>query len=168
MPNPQAYRNAAYTQETEEAFGWLVAISHPSLLGDLRVTDLEGSYDDSLRCYTQAAMGETWFSVPIVVQPPGQTDDEPEGSITIPNIDQRIGEAVRAINTAATVTVMCVLRSNPDVLMADPYELMQLRNVNLDAISAKGDLAWPELSTEPYPSDWIRPSKFPAAFRATP
>jgi hypothetical protein len=171
--NRQLLREHAYPRADGEVFGHLVAIEHASLVGlegmedgVIRVTDIEGTFDADLESFVLEAQGETWYSMPFDVVPPGQSEEEPEGSLVVPNIDRKVGAAVRAIRTAARVTVTPVLLSNPEVSMCEPYRRMELRNIETDVERAEGQLLYTSLETEPFCQEAITESRFPAVFRA--
>jgi hypothetical protein len=161
-----AFQDAAYPQETGEAFIALIVIDHASLADPIYLTDAGGTYDPVLDTYILTVGADDYICAPIEIIPPGQSDEEPRGTLRVPNVDQRIGEAIESISGAATCTVTIVLESDPTEVMAGPYQLLELRNIRGDAMTLEGSLVWPSLTVEPWPWDWIRPAKFRAAFRA--
>lgn len=165
----QGFRDAAYPQETGEVFALLLTIEHEDLPTPILLTDAgeDITYAANLldASGNVAALAGTYVNLPIRIVPPGQGDQQLSGKITIPNIDQRIGAAVEAIGTPATVTVTGVFASSPSVIFAGPHRLLDLVNVRGDALVIEAELARPALSSEPYPKDWLRPSVFRAAFR---
>jgi hypothetical protein len=164
----QDLRDAAYPQESGEAAAYLVVIEHELLDEPIRLTDIlqEGMWDDDLETWVIEVDSETYYWLPFEIVEPNASEDAPLGKIMMPNIDTRIGAAIESITGAANITITVVLRSDPTVLLADPFELMEIRNVRGDAMEVSADIAWPSLTKEPWPQDWMRPSKFGAAFRA--
>lgn len=152
----QAFRDAAYPQETSEAFYYLIVIEQDELDDPIPLTDGAGTYDETLDCYILTVGAIDYFSdIPFVIDPPGQSDEQPTGKLTVPNIDQRIGSAIESIHGPATVTVTAVLASDPTVIVGGPYEQLLLQNVHGDALSISGDLTWPQLTVEPWPKGRI-------------
>lgn len=166
MPLPQEYRDAAYRQETAEVFIWLLTIVHGMLDEPIRLTTAGGTWNETLNSYTFDAGGETYICAAFEVEPPGQSEDEPQGRLMVPNVDQRIGAAIEEIDGPAVVTMSAVLESDPTIVIGGPFFDLRLQNVSGDAMQVQGDLLWPQLTTAPWPKDRISPRKFRAAFRA--
>lgn len=168
MPT-QVFRDAAYPQETDEVFALLLTIEHEDLAAPILLTDAgqDITYASNLLDASGniAALAGTYVAMPIAIVPPGQSDEQLSGRITIPNIDQRIGEAVDSIATPATITITGVFASDPSVIYAGPHRMLDLINVRGDASVVEGEVARPQLTSQPYPKHWLRPSVFKAAFR---
>jgi hypothetical protein len=168
MPN-QAFRDVAYPQETGEAFVALLTIEHDDLPTTILLTDAGTDIvyaADLLDANGNvAALAGTYVAMPIAIVPPGQSDEQLNGKITIPNIDMRIGEAVDSISTPARITITAVLASQPEVIVGGPHLMLELMNVRGDALVVEGEVSRPALTVEPYPKHWLRPSVFRAAFR---
>ena len=165
MPVPQSFRNAAYPEETDEIFGVLLVLENSALEEPIRLTDMYGPENPTYDAEGITVGGEFYFTAPIEVYPPGQSDEEPEGKLIVPNVDQRIGQGLDQITDALIATVTIVLQSDPTVVMGGPHQLLQVRNVRGDALSIEGDLTRPFLVQERWPKEWIHPGKFRAAFR---
>lgn len=165
----QRYRDAAYRQETDEAFVVFLLIEHPSIPepgGVLRLTDHAGAWLPDPGVQGLLVDGAVWMSAPIEIEPPGQTDDEPRARVRIPNVDQRIGEALAGLGSPASCMVRVALASDPDVTVGGPYPRLRLATVQGDAMMIEGSLTWPSLTTAPWPRQWVRPGKYRAAFRS--
>lgn len=169
MPLSQAYRDAAYPQETGEAFVALLTITHPELADPILLTDsgVDIAYASDLLDANGnvAAIAGTYLSVPIEVIPPGQSDEQPRGSLRVPNVDQAIGAVIEAISDPLGITITVVLASDPTDIVGGPHQLLELANVRGDALVVEGELTRPSLTTVPYPNRWIRQSVFRAAYR---
>lgn len=167
MPT-QAFRDAAYPQETGEVFAMLLTIEHEDLAAPILLTDAGEDIvyaSDMLDANGNvAARAGTYVNMPIAITPPGQSDEQLSGKITVPNIDQAIGEAIESIATPATVTITAVLASQPTEIVGGPHLLLELVNVRGDALVVEAEVARPSLTSEPYPRHWIRASVFKAAF----
>lgn len=165
----QAYRDAAYPQETGESAPVLLTIEHPDLASPLLLTDAGENivYASDLLdgAGNVAALAGTYLAVPIEIVPPGQTDGQARGSFRVPNVDQTIGALIEAISDPATVTMTVVLGSDTSVIVGGPHRLLELSNVRGDALVVEGELGRPSLTVQPYPKHWIRPAEFLAVFR---
>lgn len=168
MPN-QAFRDAAYPQETGESFVTLLTIEHDELPAPILLTDAGEDIvyaADLLDAEGNvAALAGTYVAVPIEIIPPGQSDEQLRGTIRVPNIDVAIGRAIDSIATPATITITVVLASDTSNIVGGPHLLLELANVRGDALVVEGEVTRPSLTVEPYPKEWIRPSVFKAAFR---
>jgi len=169
MPLSQAYRNAAYPQETGEVFPALITLEHDDLPAPILLTD--GGTDivyasDLIDANGNvAALAGTYVSVPIEAIAPGQSDEQPRGSLRVPNIDQAIGAAIEAIHDPLRVTISFVLASDPTDIVGGPHLGLELANVRGDALIVEGELTRPSLTVEPWPKHRIRPSVFKAVNR---
>jgi len=167
----QVVRDAAYPEESGEAFGMLVAIDQDELDDPIYLTDLGADagavWDDTLGWYVLTVGSIDYLVAPgLEVIPPGSSDEPSRGRLRIPNVDTRIGEAIEAMRTFASVSITIVLASDPTEAVADPFVGLELRNIRGDALTVEGDLSYPGLENEPYPMDRISASEFPAAYRA--
>ena len=165
----QAFRDAAYPQETGEVFAMLLTIEHddlptPILLTDAG-TDIVYASDLLDANGNVAAKAGTYVAMPISIVPPGQSDEQLRGRLTMPNIDMRIGEATDSIHTPAQVTITAVLAGQPTVIVGGPHLMLELINARGDALAVESEVDRPALTVEPYPKHWLRPSVFRAAFR---
>jgi len=165
----QAFRDAAYPEQTGEVFATLLTIEHADLVDPILLTDagediVYGS--DLLDANGNvAAVAGTYLSVPIEVTAPGQSDEQPRGTIRVPNVDQSIGAVIDAITDPLQVTITVVLMSDTSIIVGGPYLMLELGNVKGDALVVEGELTRPSLTVEPWPKHWIRASVFKAAFR---
>lgn len=166
MTVPQAFRDAAYPEATDQDAVLLVMIEHPDLDTTVRLTNAAGTWSDSQETYLFSALGQTWIAAAIFPDMPGEGEEAPTGRLTMENVDQRIGEALDSISTPATVTMWAVLEASPSTIVSGPLQYLELRDVQIDAMQVVGNLVRPDLTTEPYPRNWIRPGKYVAAMRA--
>lgn len=165
----RAYRDAAYPQETGEAFVILLTVEHDELdapllwcTGGVDITYASDLLDADGNV---AALAGTYVASAIEIVPPGQSAEQQRGTIRAPNIDQVIGEAIEAISDPAVVTITVVLASDTENIVGGPHRLLELANVRGDALVVEGELSRPSLTVQPYPKHWIRQSVFKAAFR---
>lgn len=168
MPG-QAFRDAAYPQETGEVFATLLTIEHADLATPILLTDAgeDITYASDLidANGNTAAVAGTYQKAPIEVTAPGQSDEQPRGSIRVPNVDQAIGAVIDAITDPLSITVTVVLMSDTTEIVSGPHLMLELANVRGDALVVEGDLTRPSLTVEPWPKHWVRASVFKAAFK---
>ncbi len=120
--------------------------------------------DDGLECDTLTVAGALYVCCPFQLEPPGQTDQEPRGRLSVQNVDARIGEALSLIRDAARVTITIALESDPATAIDGPHAWLSLRNVRLDALTAEGDLVYDDFAAEPFPQEALDERLFPGAF----
>lgn len=168
MPN-QAFRDAAFPEQTGEVFAVLLTIEHEDLPSPILLTDAGEDIvyaSDLLDAGGNvAAVAGTYLSVPIEVVAPGQSDEQPQGGIRVPNVDQSIGAVIDAINDPLQITITVVLASDTTNIVGGPHLALELGNVRGDALIVEGELTRPSLTVEPWPRHWVRASVFKAAFR---
>lgn len=168
MPG-QAFRDAAYPQQTGEVFAVLLTIEHDDLASPILLTDAgeDITYASDLTDANGnvAALTGTYLSVPIEVTAPGQSDEQPRGSIRVPNVDQAVGAVIDAINDPLHVTITVVLMSDTTEIVGGPHLMLELADVKGDALIVEGSLSRPSLTVEPWPKHWVRASVFKAAYR---
>ena len=163
MTVSQEFRDAAYPQDSGEAFVFLLKIEHPDLEEPIRLTDSE--YDLVVADEGEGEGPVTYIAAPFQLEPPGQTEDDPRGRLIVPNVDRRIGEGIDLISTPATVSIRQVLESDPTLQAGDALENLLLQEVRGTAESFEGSLNWPQFATEPWPKEIISPDRYRAAFR---
>jgi len=165
----QAFRDAAYPAQTGEVFATLLTIEHADLASPILLTDAgeNVTYGADLvdANGNVAAVAGTYLSVPIEVTAPGQSDEQPRGTIRVPNVDQSIGAVIDALDDPLQVTITVVLMSDTSVIVGGPHLMLELGNVKGDPLVVEGELTRPSLTVEPWPKYWIRQSVFKASFR---
>lgn len=169
MTTTRRYRDAAMASSTGEVFGFLLVLEHEDLVdGPVRLTDILGEYDPVQDTYLLTVGDDEYIFAPMEIEPPEMTDDEPVGRIAIPDIDERIGEAIDGLTGPPTVTLTAVLRSAPNEIVGGPFHDMLLQGLAGKAgDTIEGELRFPSLVDEPYPQDTLRSSKYVAAARMT-
>jgi hypothetical protein len=109
--------------------------------------------------------GETYLAFPFELTLPDDREDViTRIQLQIDNVDRRVVEAVRSIDTPATVTISVIRAAEPNVLVAGPIECV-LRNVSYSALVVTGDLAPHEnILDEPFPQHSYTPAHFRSLF----
>lgn len=158
---PQAYRDAAYPSRTGETFAHIVIIESDDLPVPVRVTDLKGTWNETLQAWTTTIDGDEYFQAPFILEMPGESDDESSGKLTIPNVDQRIGAAIRAVTGPPSVTLRVVMRSIPSIIVTELTNL-QMQDIDGDEVAVSGSLRWGDLDDEPWPQEVVSALEFTA------
>ena len=133
----------------------LLTIEHADLPEVIRVTSNGGDIISN---------GDTYQQFPFDIELPGDDDREPVAKLTIANVDRRIGDAVDAISTAATIGITLVLTSDPDTPQRE-WMFFELRNVTRTALQITGDIIIRQYGIEPYPNIRIRKGNFGNLYR---
>lgn len=167
MPVSQDYRDSFYPPQSAEAEAFLLVLDHEDWAEPLRLTDIlrKGSYDADLQAYTITVGADVYYYCPFSIAEPNRDDESPRGKITIPNVNSEIAERIDALSGPVTATLTPVLKSDPTIVLTDPYVLMEITAVTGDRMAVSGEIGWPKLTTEPYPWEYINDAEFVAAFR---
>jgi Domain of unknown function (DUF1833) len=150
-----ATRQALFANETGEVFLFLVALSHPDMVTMFFVNNQVDIISN----------GESYLAFPFELTLPDDREDViTRIQLQIDNVDRRVVEAVRSIDTPATVTVSVIRAAEPNVLVAGPIDCV-LRNVSYNALTVSGDLAPHEnILDEPFPQHSCTPATTPGVF----
>lgn len=104
---------------------------------------------------------QEYIAFPFEIRLPDSLEDAPpRAQLLISNVSREIGQAIRDISTAATVTIFVVLRVDPDTIEAQ-FPTMRLTNIRYDALQVSGDLEFEDLTREPFPARIFSPAEFP-------
>ena len=156
-PLSLAARQAIFSQETDEVFLVLLAISGIGLATPLRFVNNSADL---------VSRGNTYLAYPFRISLPDEREDSPaQVSLSIDNIDQSIVTAVRLLTQPPTIRLEVVLASSPDTLEAGPFDFA-LRGVEYDAMLVRGTLAFEDFLSESYTADSFDPTRFAGLFAA--
>ena len=141
--------------ETGEVFLFLIALAHPEMVTMYFVNNTVDIVSN----------GTTYTAYPFDLTLPDDREDTITGlQLTIDNVDRRIVQAVRSIDTPATFTLSVIRAAEPNVVVAGPVSCT-LRNVSYTALTVSGDLAPHEnVTDEPYPQHTFTPATAPGLF----
>jgi hypothetical protein len=160
-------RQAAYAQETDENFLYLVTIDHPDLPGGLTIRVWNGTQDGQEDLVSN---GETYKAFPFQIAfPDRQPDQPPKSRVTISavsdpnNADTDVVTIVRSLTSPPRIGLTCVLASQPDVIEATAPEMI-LTQVDFDSLTIDGDLTYERVLEEPFPAGTYSPSAYPGVF----
>lgn len=151
----QNLRVAANAQETGEAVFYLLTFRHPSFVADITVCN---NAEDLV------SNGITYQRFPFEVSLPNDDDSAPpQVKLTVDNVDRRIVQALRSVNTPITVLLQLVSASTPDVVEGGPAEF-KLRAPTFDASVVEGTLMFEDILNEPFPASIFSPRYYPGLF----
>jgi len=142
-------------QETGEVFLFLIDLSHPDLV-TMRFVNNQVDVISG---------GNTYMAFPFELTIPDDREDEiTRVQLAIDNIDRRVVEAIRSIDTPALFTLRVIRATEPDVAVAGPYTCT-LRNVSYNALTVTGDLSpFEDMMNEPFPQHAFTPATAPGLF----
>jgi len=150
-----ATRQALMAEETGEVFLFILTLSHPSMPTMYFVNNPVPIVSN----------GEVYTPYHFDLALPDDTVDEiPRIQLMIDNIDQRVVQAVRSIDTPAEFTLTLIRAAEPNVAVAGPFSCT-LRNVSYTSLTVSGDL-WPyeDVMSERFPQHDYTPANFRGLF----
>lgn len=142
-------------------------VEHPALSEPLRVV---ADSMDYLRG------GHFWQGVPFGFSLPNDGEEAPSSRLTIPNVDGRVGRALRYLTDGAEVTLEICSSADFD-LSLDPREprgpvspvipptKWRLVDVECNAAELAGRLMIRDFSQEPFPNVFATQDRLPGLFR---
>ncbi|HRF08488.1 MAG TPA: DUF1833 family protein [Xanthobacteraceae bacterium] len=134
----------AIAQHAEDPFIVLLTISHPSLAAPYRFARNREKIISN---------GETFGAAYFEIELPGDGDAAPQATITVANIDRRIGQALERLpaddNTICTIDI--VLASTPDIIERR-WEQFTLQEASWDSMALQGKVGRAMLYDEPWPN----------------
>lgn len=166
MTVTDTFKQAAYSQESDEVFVTIVTLSsdeleEPIIICDDPTTALTALGDD---IYGIESNGDTAVFMPYDIWLPR---DDKSGAVSarlsIENTDRRIVQHARNVTKPINVKIQTVLASDPDTVEIE-FDNFQLSNVKYDVMKLDGDLTLNYWGLEPFPSNRFTPSNFPGLF----
>ena len=105
--------------------------------------------------------GDIYTAKAFTLRLPDSLEDAPPGGrLRIDNVSRELGEAMRTISSPADVTIELIRQVDPDTIETS-WPAMQMTNVRFNFLTTNGDLAFENLSREPYPFLTFSPAEFP-------
>jgi hypothetical protein len=149
------FKQAAFAQETDEAFLVLITLDHEDLTSPIRVVNNQVAITSN---------GNTFQPYAFKLTVPDDTERNlSQGRLSIDNISREIIEAIRSISSAPSVTIQVVLASDPDTVEIE-YSDFELKNITYDAEVVSGNLVIETFVKEPFPGESFTPGNFPGLF----
>lgn len=165
----QVFRQAAFSEETDEVIIVLLTIMHGGITQPIRLSsDPTQRLDEPVEevVYGTVSRGEQYIYYPFQIDlPSDEAEAAPRARISVDNVRREITQAIRSITTPPTVTIEIVLASQPDVVEA-VFPSFDLAEVTYDALTVSGTLTLDSLAGEPYPAGRYDPARFPGLFGA--
>jgi hypothetical protein len=156
MPLPNWAAAELLVQESGTPIVAAVTLYHPAWGAPIRLVR-----DTQALTSRGETFNPAWFDFEIV----NDTDSLPRATIVIPNVDQEIGEMVQQIDgEPVQVTIEAISLAYPDEPIYAARRL-ELRGVQMNAVTVSGDLASRDYSTEAFGKVRVTPRRFPALFR---
>lgn len=132
----------------------LIIIEHPDLEETLRFVSSN---------LPVMSNGFEFLAFPCAISLPTDSDQVPNATLTISNVDRRIGEGLESLETPAIITFQMVLASDPDTIERE-WPQMQLVDATWTNLSIRGTLSQDVYWNEPYGRKRVTPLKFPGLF----
>lgn len=145
------FKAAAFAQETSECIASCVEITHDDLAEPIRVNSTGEEIERN---------GDTYVAFPYELILPPDAEGFSPARLRIDNTDRQIVQAVRSINSAATVGMAVIRASEPDVTEAE-YNDFKLTNVTFDVGVVEGEVSVENFTGEPFTAGTMNPGDFP-------
>lgn len=137
--------------ETGEVWLYLLTIEQASLTEPIRITS------DAVDTVSR---GESYVSFPFELVLPTADEGRPaRARLVIDNVDRRITEAIRLIDSPATVRIESVLGRDPDHVEV-AYGKFRLTAATVTLARVEADLTLTDWATAPFPYDRFDPTRF--------
>jgi hypothetical protein len=162
-----SFRRSVESQRQEEANLIFATLSHPLLIEPVRVvSDIKNYVRD----------GATWTGFPFDIQILSDDDNPPKATIEIQNVDRRIGETIRPLQTPPRLKIE-LLHSDDFDLSADPRtaigtpsveyvaDHLFLSNVKIDAMTVSADIVGWDYTQLTWPAPRATQNRLPGLFR---
>lgn len=148
-----------------KADAWSNESDLPLVLLDISQADLA----DTIRVVNNrenvTSNGDSYIAFPFEIVLPDQADDAPpRARVRIANVSREIGQAIRQMTTAASVTITVVRQESPDVVELQ-FAGMRTGAVAFDALKVEFDLEFEDLMREPFPAPTFSPAEYPGLIR---
>lgn len=147
-------RTVILSQTITKVYAVLIEINHPLLPVPIRVIN-----DDQ----DLVSLGYTWSRGYCSLVLPSTEQGDRRASITIQNVDNRIGLAAQQLIGPATVKFRIVRRDNPDIVEVE-YPTLRISNIKGDASALAGTIVSNHDKSEPFPNVTTNKSTTPGLF----
>lgn len=160
-----AFKQAIYSQETDEVFTTLLTIDHDDLTSPIRVANdwLEDLPVAGVKGVISNSVEYVAFPFEFILPPQNETGIS-MAKLRIDNVSREIMVSALAITSPASVNVKIVLSSDPDTIEME-IDDFKLANITANVFTIEGDLSTSDnYDLEPFPGARFDPSRFPGAF----
>jgi len=136
MTVTDALKQEAWSQQSNLPL-ILLEIDHDDLAEPIRVVNNKEAITSN---------GEEYVGFPFEIFLPDSSEDAPpRAKLRIDNVSREIGQTIRSISSAPTVTIKVIRQTTPDIIEAE-FTGMKLTHVPFDALSVEGTLEFEDLS----------------------
>ena len=154
-PLTAAVKKAIFAGETDEVFFALLTLDHADFAAPFRVV---------ANSVSVVSGGETFVPFPFKLAMPIDKGDAPAFSrLEIDNVDRSIVQAIRAVSSPISASLLIVSSTDPDVVLAGPFDF-SIRDIDYDANVVAGNLAFEDFLNESFPGDRFTPANAPGLF----
>lgn len=151
-----------------------LTIDHPDLEAPLRVVNDGGTVAGAPAEWSYD--GATYLAFPFTASLLTDGDGPPRAEIEIANVDRRIGEALRDLDTPPQLAMVALLPADFDTTVNPRTEIgsavpiwsasgLVLRNVEGDAVAVRGTVESVDDTQEPWPSLRATQALLPGLYR---
>lgn len=150
-----AGKTQVFAQEGD-SFLVLLEIDHADLADPLRFVNNTEDVTSN---------GESYTAFPFDISLPTDSDESPpRARLVIDNVSREIGEVIRDLDTAPTITIYVIRMDDFDAVEIT-LPSFTLRNVQYDVMQVSGELELEDLTREPFPARTFSPAEFPGLLR---
>ena len=151
-----AFRQQIFQPFRDDSFKHLLVIDHAAFATPFRfVSDIEDLVSG----------GDTYTAFPFQIVYPQDDDRDPQATLRIQNVDDRIGSTLLALDIdAVSLTLRIVLASSPDTVEAE-WSNFELVDVEIGAMFITGRIVVRGQLTEPCPGRVLTTLISPVLFR---
>ena len=143
-----------YLERMQAPYVMLVTLDHDKLLAPVRVTTNSSAITSN---------GEEFISGRIELIPPNSNESESTARLGLANVDRRIGEISRKIDSPATVLFQVIDATEPDVI-DQTWPPMFLTNISGDELMVTAELRSQIDRQDPYPNVIASKSNAPGLY----
>lgn len=152
MALSNAFKTAAFAQETDDVFLVLLTIAHADISPSIRVVNDNQNITSNSNLFTA-------FPFDILL-PDSKEESVPRAQLSIDNVSREIQQHIRSITTPPTVAIEIIRAEAPDTIEKS-WSPFTLRNVEWDFANMTGDLLLENIQIEPFPLGLFSPADFP-------
>lgn len=151
----QRLRQEAFLSHTSEIFLVLLTIAHDDINPSIRVVNNTVNITSNDNVFT---------AFPFEIELPDSREEAaPRARLKIGNVTREVAEALRTIQSAATITIQVIRAADPDTI-EKTWQPFTMRNVEWDINVVSADLLLEEIDIEPVPLHKFTPGFFPGLF----
>ena len=163
MPNRNLsarFRRQLFKPFRDDDFRYLLTVNHSSFNEPYRFVSGD---PNEFETFTSQSLVYTTF--PFEINILSDDDRQPEATLTIQNVDDRIGHTILALSEETlTIDIRVVLRETPDTIEYEAVNL-ELVDIEITALAINGKIVIRGLSVEPCPGRRVTNATSPVFFR---